>query len=195
MQDIIFATNNAHKVQEIRNRAEGFINIISLHEAGIHQTIPEPYDTLKENASAKSHYIYKRLQKNCFSEDTGLFVEALAGEPGVHSARYAGDDANDSENVEKLIKEMFGKENRRASFTTIISLILDGKEYFFEGTCAGRIVEIANGDMGFGYDPLFIPEGSEKTFGEMNMDEKNTFSHRRKAVDQLLDFLHKENHG
>ena len=189
MQEIIFATNNAHKVQEIRNRAEEFINIISLQEAGINETIPEPFETLKENASAKSQFIYERLHKNCFSEDTGLFVEALNGEPGVHSARYAGDDANDSANVEKLIRKMFGKENRRASFTTIISLIMEGKEYFFEGKCTGRIVEIANGDMGFGYDPVFIPDGSEKTFGEMNMDEKNKFSHRRKAVDQLLEFL------
>lgn len=189
MQETIFATNNAHKVQEIRNRAEEFINIISLQEAGIHETIPEPFETLKENASAKSQFIYERLHNNCFSEDTGLFVETLDGEPGVHSARYAGEDANDSANVEKLIRKMFGKENRQASFTTIISLIMEGKEYFFEGKCTGRIVEIANGDMGFGYDPVFIPDGSEKTFGEMNMDEKNKFSHRRKAVDQLLEFL------
>ncbi len=189
MQDIIFSTNNAHKVQEIRNRAQDFINIISLQEAGIHETIPEPFDTLKENASAKSHFIFERLHKNCFSEDTGLFVEALNGEPGVHSARYAGDTANDSANLEKLIRKMFGKENRQASFTTIISLIIKGKEYFFEGKCRGRIAEIANGDMGFGYDSVFIPDGSEKTFGEMNMDEKNKFSHRRKAVDQLLEFL------
>ncbi len=132
------------------------------------------------------------MHKNCFSEDTGLFVEALDGEPGVHSARYAGDDANDSANVEKLIHKMFGKENRKASFITIISLMLEGKEYFFEGRCTGHIVEIANGDMGFGYDPVFMPDGSNKTFGEMNMDEKNEFSHRRKAVDQLLSFLEKE---
>lgn len=192
MLEIIFATNNAHKVQEIRNRTEGFLKVISLKEAGIHETIPEPFNTLKENASAKSKFIYKRLHKNCFSEDTGLFVEALDGEPGVHSARYAGDDANDSANVEKLIHKMFGKENRKASFITIISLMLEGKEYFFEGKCTGHIVEIANGDMGFGYDPVFMPDGSNKTFGEMNMDEKNEFSHRRKAVDQLLSFLEKE---
>ena len=134
------------------------------------------------------------MQKNCFSEDTGLFVEALNGEPGVHSARYAGDTANDSANLKKLIHKMFGKENRKASFTTIISLILEGKEYFFEGKCTGNIVEIANGDMGFGYDPVFMPDGSDKTFGEMNMDEKNAFSHRRKAVDLLLNFLQEVNH-
>lgn len=195
MLEIIFATNNAHKVQEIRNRTEGFLQITALKEAGINETIPEPFNTLKENASAKSTFIYERLKKNCFSEDTGLFVDALNGEPGVHSARYAGDDVNDSENVKKLMHKMFGKENRKASFTTIISLIVDGKEYFFEGKCTGHIVEIANGEMGFGYDPVFMPDGSDKTFGEMNLDEKNEFSHRRKAVDQLISFLQKEIDG
>ncbi|MBS1730366.1 MAG: RdgB/HAM1 family non-canonical purine NTP pyrophosphatase [Bacteroidetes bacterium] len=189
MRKILFATNNAHKIQEAQYRIGSIFQVISLKEVGINETIPEPYDTLKENASAKSQYIYNKLHQNCFSEDTGLFVEALHGEPGVHSARYAGEQARDTANLEKLVHKMYGKENRKAHFSTIISLIMDGKEYFFEGHCKGNIVEIANGKMGFGYDPVFKPEGSEKTFGEMDIDEKNEFSHRRKALDLLIDFL------
>lgn len=186
---LIFATNNQHKVEEIRKVIGNLFTILTLKEAGIDMDIPEPYDTLEANASAKSATIYQLTGQNCFSEDSGLLVAALNGEPGVKSARYAGDTRDFQANIDKLMHHMKGQTNRAAAFTTVISLILDGKEYLFEGTCKGNIALSQRGAGGFGYDPVFIPDGSNRTFAEMSLEEKNAISHRRKATDQLIAFL------
>lgn len=189
MHTLIFATNNQHKVDEIKSIPEINYNIISLKEAGINIDIPEPYDTLEENASEKSRVIYKLTGKDCFSEDTGLEVEALNGEPGVKSARYAGEGRAFEKNIEKLLANLHGIENRNARFRAVLSLILNGTEYKFEGICKGTILAYTKGEGGFGYDPIFLPSGAEKTFAEMNMEEKNRYSHRKKAMDKLVDFF------
>ena len=191
MDTIIFATNNLHKVEEVRAVLGKRFNIITLKEAGIDIDIPEPHDTLEANATEKSKTIYEITNKNCFSEDTGLEVEALNGEPGVKSARYAGESRSFDDNIEKLLTNLKTAKNKTARFRTVISLILDGKEFFFEGICPGRIISERRGNNGFGYDPVFIPTGSDKTFAEMNMAEKNKFSHRKKAMEKLIFFLNK----
>ena len=191
MDTLIFATNNQHKVDEMRSILGADFNIISLKDAGIDIDIPEPHDTLEANASEKSGTIHRLTKKDCFSEDTGLEVTALNGAPGVKSARYAGDANDFGKNVEKLLLDMQGIDKREARFRTIISLILDDKEYLFEGICNGRIIEEKRGSLGFGYDPVFVPDGSEKTFSEMEMAEKNLFSHRKKAMEKLISFLKK----
>ena len=192
---LIFATNNEHKVQEIRKVIGSRFNMITLKEAGIDIDIPEPHDTLEANATEKSKTIHALTKQNCFSEDTGLEVEALNREPGVKSARYAGDTRNFQDNIDKLLLNLEAKENRKAQFRTVISLILDNTEYLFEGICKGKIIEDQKGVEGFGYDPVFVPDGSQKTFAEMSMEEKNIFSHRRKATDKLIAFLHRHNAG
>lgn len=192
MTTLIFATNNQHKVNEIRTVLNNGINIITLKEAGIHIDIPEPYDTLEENAVTKAATIHQLTQQNCFSEDTGLEVNALNGEPGVKSARYAGDEKNFQKNIDKLLLNLNGKTNREARFRTVICLIWNEQQYLFDGICEGKIIEESKGDEGFGYDPVFIPNGSNKTFAEMTMEEKNIFSHRRKATEKLVNFLNKE---
>jgi XTP/dITP diphosphohydrolase len=186
---IIFATNNLHKIEEIKKIVPHDFNIITLKEAGINQDIPEPFDTLEENAKEKSSVIYQLTQQNCFSEDTGLEVEAINGAPGVKSARYAGDGRNFEDNINKLLQNMQGKTNRSARFRTVISLIWNEEEHYFEGICKGSIIDAPRGEQGFGYDPVFVPEGSNKTFAEMSLEEKNTFSHRRKVTDKLVQFL------
>jgi XTP/dITP diphosphohydrolase len=186
---LIFATNNQHKVDEIRSVLDETLRIITLKDAGIEKDIPEPYDTLEENASAKSRTIYEMTGLNCFSEDTGLEVSSLNGEPGVKSARYASDSRSFDANIEKLLANLAGKTDREARFRTVISLLIAGKETFFEGICEGRIIEEKRGNMGFGYDPVFIPVGSDRTFAEMGMEEKNQFSHRKKATEKLVAFL------
>ncbi|MFZ1527392.1 MAG: RdgB/HAM1 family non-canonical purine NTP pyrophosphatase [Ferruginibacter sp.] len=194
MISLIFATNNQNKVTEIRSVLGNDFSIVTLKEAGIHIDIPEPHDTLEANAKEKSSVIHTLTSKNCFSEDTGLEVEALNGEPGVRSARYAGDEADFKKNIEKLLQQMKGKSNRQARFRTVISLILDNSEYFFEGICHGMITEAEAGENGFGYDPVFIPNGASKTFAQMSMEEKNGYSHRKKATAKLIAFL-KEKYG
>ena len=194
---LIFATNNQHKVDEIRSVIGDSIEIISLNQAGIDIDVPEPFNTLEENASNKSRTIYEMERANpavtgCFSEDTGLEVEALYGEPGVKSARYAGGEREFDKNIEKLLKKLEGATNRRAKFRTVISLIIDGKENLFEGICEGTIGFDKKGDQGFGYDPVFVPDGSIHTFAEMPMAEKNQFSHRKKATDKLIAYLSNE---
>lgn len=186
---LIFATNNQHKVDEIRSIVGNDLEIITLKEAGIDIDIPEPYDTLEENASGKSKTIFEMTGTSCFSEDTGLEVAALNGEPGVKSARYAGDNRAFDANIEKLLSNLAGKLDRTARFRTVISLLIDGAETKFEGICDGQIIDNKRGGQGFGYDPVFIPTGSTKTFAEMNMDEKNQFSHRKKATEKLVAFL------
>ncbi|MFZ9387095.1 MAG: RdgB/HAM1 family non-canonical purine NTP pyrophosphatase [Chitinophagaceae bacterium] len=186
---LIFATQNRHKADEIRSVLSPGLEIITLQEAGIFDDIPEPFDTLEANASAKSRTIYEKTGQNCFSEDTGLEVMALHGEPGVKSARYAGDDRSPEANIEKLLSNLAGMTDRRARFRTVISLLIDGRETLFEGSCEGRIIGEKRGFQGFGYDPVFIPDGSEATFAEMGMPEKNRYSHRKKAVEKLVAFL------
>ena len=189
MTSLIFATNNKHKVEEIRSALAGRFRIIPLSEAGIDRDIPEPHDTLGENASEKSSVIHALTGADCFSEDSGLEVNALGGAPGVHSARYAGEPSDAGANIRKLLHAMDGIDDRSARFRTIISLILEGKEYTFEGECPGKITLDIDGDGGFGYDPVFIPEGADRTFARMTIDQKNRFSHRRKALDAMLSFL------
>lgn len=186
---LIFASNNPHKLQELRSAIGSNLEIISLKEAGIFQDLPEPFPTLKENARSKARFINNLTGENCFSEDTGLEVDALGGEPGVHSARYAGEPPDPANNVRKLLRAMADSTNRRARFTTIICLILHYKEYFFEGRCEGEILRSPFGSGGFGYDPVFQPDGADKCFAEMSEEEKNMFSHRRKAGDLLIAFL------
>jgi XTP/dITP diphosphohydrolase len=187
---LIFASNNPHKLQEFQIAIGSRVEIISLEEAGIREEIPEPFDTLKENAQVKAQTIHRLTGgENCFSEDTGLEVDALGGQPGVHSARYAGEPVSYLNNTNKLLRVMDGFSNRRARFITVICLILQGREYFFEGRCEGQILPATAGGAGFGYDPVFSPEGSHKSFAEMTPEEKNIFSHRRKAGDLLIAFL------
>ena len=188
---LLFATNNRHKIQEIQSAIGDTIQIRGLEDAGIFIDIPEPYDTLHENAAEKSSTIYALTGMSCFSEDTGLEVNALNGEPGVRSARYAG-SRSDDENITRLLVNLEGKDDRTAQFRTVISLIWKGKQHFFEGICKGRIILVRKGANGFGYDPVFIPDGSEKTFAEMNVEEKNRFSHRKKAAMQLVLFLQQQ---
>ena len=189
MKDLIFATNNQHKVDEMRTVLGNNFDIITLREAGIDINIPEPYDTLEANASEKSRVICNLTNKDCFSEDTGLEVKALNGEPGVKSARYAGEGRSFANNIEKLLKNLKEKTDRSARFRTIISLRLNGKEFLFEGICEGDITDHVSGKKGFGYDSVFRPAGSECTFAEMDMEEKNVYSHRRKAMDKMIMFL------
>ena len=191
MNKLIFATNNKNKVEEIRKVIGNRFEIITLEEAGILIDIPEPHNTIEENADEKSNFIYTLTQQNCFGEDTGLEIEALNNEPGVMSARYAGEEKSHEKNIEKVLQKLKGVKNRNAQFKTIISLILNGKQYRFEGLCKGTIIEMPRGENGFGYDPIFIPDRSDKTFAEMDLTEKSIFSHRRKATDQLISFLNK----
>jgi XTP/dITP diphosphohydrolase len=190
MNTLIFATNNQNKVDEIRKVLGNIFEVITLKEAGINIDIPEPHSTLEENAAEKSNTIYSLTGKDCFSEDTGLEVETLNREPGVKSARYAGDNRSDTDNIEKLLSNLINETNRRAQFRTVISLIVKGVEHQFEGICIGTIIDKQRGEKGFGYDPVFVPDGSEKTFAEMSMEEKNKYSHRKKATQKLIDFLH-----
>ncbi len=189
MYTLVFATNNQHKVDEIQSLVGFDFKIIPLKEAGITIDIPEPHDTLKENAAEKARTIHMLTQKNCFSEDTGLEIDFLHGAPGVKSARYAGEDRDFQANIDKVLHELNNTTNRAAQFRTVICLIWENKEYYFEGICKGAITTEMNGEKGFGYDPIFIPTGSTKSFAAMTMDEKNSFSHRQKAVTQLFSFL------
>ena len=186
---LIFATNNQHKVDEIRSVLKGPLELITLKEAGLDIEIPEPYDTLEENARTKSSTIFNMTGTDCFSEDTGLEVEALGGEPGVKSARYAGEGRSFEANIDKLLEKMQGVSDRRARFRTVISLLINGQETLFEGICEGRIIGERRGNNGFGYDPVFVPDGSALSFAEMDMEGKNRFSHRKKATQKLVAFL------
>jgi XTP/dITP diphosphohydrolase len=186
---LIFATNNQHKADEIRHAIGGRFELLTLRESGIDIDIPEPHDTLEANATEKSRTIFSITHTSCFSEDTGLEVYALNGEPGVKSARYSGDDKSPEKNIDKLLVNLEGKPDTRARFRTVISLILEGKETLFEGICEGHIIRERRGAQGFGYDPVFVPDGADKTFAEMSLAEKDRFSHRAKATQKLVTFL------
>lgn len=190
---LIFATNNQHKVNEIQPLVGNDFELITLKDAGIDTDIPEPFDSLEENASHKSKTIYNLTGLNCFSEDTGLEVPSLNGEPGVKSARYSGEEKSFDKNIDKLLNKLQSKTDRKARFRTVISLLMEDKEIQFEGICDGYIIESRQGNEGFGYDPVFVPLGSDITFAQMSMEEKNKFSHRRKAVDKLVNYLRKIN--
>ena len=190
MKKLVFATNNAHKLEEIRAILGNKVEILSLNDINCHADIPETADTLQGNAALKAQYIYKNYGLDCFADDTGLEVEALNGAPGIYSARYAGGEGHDSEaNMKKLLSEMQDKDNRKARFRTVICLIEGGEEHFFEGIVNGSIIRERKGGAGFGYDPVFMPDGYSETFAEMGNDEKNKISHRARAVKKLCEYL------
>lgn len=189
MQQLVFATNNAHKLQEVAAKIEGRIKLLSLNDINCHDDIAETGTTFKENASIKSNHIYNKYHLNCFGDDSGLEIDALNGEPGVYSARYAGEHGNHAANNQKVLQAMQGGANRSARFKTVISLLWNGSEHFFEGTVEGIIKTELSGTAGFGYDPIFQPDGYAITFAEMSLDQKNSISHRAKAMEKLLAFL------
>jgi XTP/dITP diphosphohydrolase len=186
---LVVATNNAHKLEEISAILGNEMELLSLKDIHCNADIPETADTLEGNARQKAMYIHENYGMDCFADDTGLEVEALNGAPGVFSARYAGDGHDSEANMQKLLKELEGKENRKAQFRTAICLIMEGKEYLFEGIVKGHIIEEKRGGAGFGYDPIFVPEGYNQTFAELGNDVKNTISHRARAVEKLCTFL------
>ena len=186
---IVFATNNAHKLDEVRQVVGHSFEIVSLRECGITEDIPENEPSLEGNALSKARYIHARTGLDCFADDTGLEVDALGGEPGVRSARYATDGHDDEANKRLLLERLSGTENRAAQFRTAVALILDGEEYLFEGIVRGEIATEQHGEGGFGYDPLFYPEGGDRTFAQMSGEEKNAISHRGRAVRKLAEFL------
>ena len=199
MKELVFATHNSHKAEEIQSILEGIYRIIDLKQLGFTENVPEDKDTLEGNASMKAQYIFKIFSKDCFADDTGLEVDCLNGAPGVFSARYAemsGDrPVNESiseANIRKLLKQMEGEKNRKARFRTAICLILDRKEHFFVGVVEGVITTEKMGEKGFGYDPVFLPDGSNLTFAEMSLAEKNIISHRARAVSGLVKFLQED---
>ena len=187
---LVFATNNAHKLEEIRAMLGSAMQVLSLKDIGCEADIPETADTLEGNARLKAEFVYNRYGLDCFADDTGLEAEALNGAPGVYSARYAGGEGHDSEaNMHKLLHELEGKENRRARFRTAICLIEGGEEHLFEGIVNGSIISQKQGTSGFGYDPVFVPDGYTQTFAQMGNDEKNCISHRARAVQKLCQYL------
>ena len=189
---LVVATNNAHKLEEIAAILGNEMELLSLKDIQCNVDIPETANTLEGNARQKAMYIYENYGMDCFADDTGLEVEALDGAPGVFSARYAGDGHDSEANMLKLLAELDGKENRKAQFRTAICLIMHGKEYLFEGIVKGIIIKEKRGNTGFGYDPIFVPEGHSLTFAELGNDIKNTISHRARAVEKLCQFLQKE---
>ncbi|WP_321478825.1 non-canonical purine NTP diphosphatase [uncultured Bacteroides sp.] len=186
---LVFATNNIHKIEEVSSILNDKIELLSLKDIHCNVDIPETANTFEGNALLKAEYIYDNYQLNCFGDDSGLEIEALNNEPGVYSARYAGEDKNSLANMQKVLSVMEGEKNRKAQFRTVISLILNGKKYFFEGTIKGEIITKERGESGFGYDPIFVPEGYNKTFAELGNEVKNKISHRAQAVDKLCKFI------
>ena len=186
---IVFATNNINKLNEIRNLAPQYLKILSLEDIKCFNDLPEDQDTIEGNALQKASYVYNNYGYNCFADDTGLEIDSLNGRPGVYSARYAGIDCNSENNISKVLLELKDFHNRKAKFRTIISLILDGNKYIFNGECNGEISCKKKGINGFGYDPIFVPEGFDKTFAQMTIYEKGKISHRGLAVSKLIRFL------
>jgi len=189
MEQLVFATNNHHKLQEVAAKIKGRIKLLSLDDIGCYDDIPEIGNTFRENASAKSHHVHNKYKLNCFGDDSGLEVNALNGEPGVHSARYCGQYGNHDANIAKVLSNLGASTDRKARFRTVISLIWNNEEHIFEGAIEGNIRYERAGKAGFGYDPIFEPKGYNITFAEMSLDEKNSISHRAKAVEQLIAFL------
>ncbi len=186
---IVFATNNLHKLDEIRKISKGQLEILSLADINCHEDIPETGDTLQENALIKAQFVKDKFGLDCFADDTGLEVQALNNAPGIYSSRFAGENCDPEDNMRKLLHDLNGIINRNARFRTVIALFLNGKEYFFEGEIAGEIIEEKRGTNGFGYDPIFMPRGFDKTFGQLSDDIKNSLSHRAIATQKLVAFL------
>lgn len=189
MKQIVFATNNKHKLDEVRAIVGIYFDVLSLSDIGCHEDIPETGDTFEENAIMKARYIKEKYGYDCFADDSGLEVTALNNAPGVFSARYAGEPSNSLRNIEKLMQNMQGIADRSARFRTCIALLYAGEEYIFEGCIEGSIIDTLRGENGFGYDPLFMPQGYDITFAEMSSDEKNKISHRAIATKRLVEFL------
>lgn len=189
LKKLVFASNNKHKLEEARAILGDKFEVVSLEEIGCHDEIPETADTLEGNALIKARWVKDRYGFDCFADDTGLMVEALDGGPGVYSARYAGEHCSFADNVNKMLREMEGKENRKAYFATVIALILNGKTEIFEGRVDGYIATEPSGNGGFGYDPIFIAEETGRSFAEMTADEKNAISHRGRAMRRLVEYL------
>ena len=190
---LVFASNNKNKIQEIQALVPNTIQIVSLEDIGCTEDIPETADTIEGNAILKANYVTSNYGYDCFADDTGLEVEALNGAPGVYSARYAGEQKDANDNMDKLLSELKDKSNRKANFKTVIALNLNGKQNLFTGIINGKIIEEKIGTNGFGYDPIFVADGFEKTFAELTMEEKSTISHRGIAVKELILFLQKQN--
>lgn len=187
---LVFATNNRHKLEEVVAKINNDIHLLTLEDIGCKEDIEETGTTFIQNASIKSHYVYDNYQLNSFGDDSGLIVDALNGEPGVYSARYAGEHGNHTANINKVLEKLQGVENRSARFISVISLIWNGDEHFFEGIAEGTLRHHPTGTGGFGYDPIFQPDGYQITFAEMSLEEKNKISHRAKAMEKLIFFLH-----
>ena len=188
---LVFATNNPNKLSEIRSLVPNGIEILSLKDINCLEELPETQNTLLGNSLQKAKYIFDNFRYNCFADDTGLEIDILNGEPGVYSARYAGEKCNAEDNINKVIDKLAGEENRKAKFRTVIALIIHGEEHLFEGECQGSITKNKSGELGFGYDPIFMPLGYDITFAEMTKDEKGKISHRGKSVERLVRFLHR----
>lgn len=189
---IVFATNNKHKLSEIREIMGSKYEVLSLNDINCYEEIEETAETIEGNALLKAHFISEKYGYDCFADDTGLEVEALNGAPGVYSARYAGENHDSEANMNKLLKELRGMENRKSRFLTVIALVIKGKTITFEGIINGNIIDYPIGDNGFGYDPIFMPENSNKTFAQMTSEEKNLISHRAIATKKLIEYLKKE---
>ena len=189
---LVFATNNPNKLAEIRMLVPSSIEILSLKDINCHEELPETSDTLEDNAAQKAFYVFDNYGYNCFADDTGLEIDVLDGRPGVYSARYAGEQCIAEDNMQKVLAEMKGEENRDACFRTIISLVIDGKEFQFEGMVEGQIIPEKWGDKGFGYDPIFLADGFDESFAQMSIQQKNEISHRGLAVKKLIAFLKKK---
>lgn len=187
--ELVFATNNKHKLEELQAILGDKIKLLSLKDIACFEDIPEEQPTLEGNASQKAFYVYNKFGYNCFADDTGLEIEALNGEPGVYSARYAGEESNSEANMNKVLNKLGKIEIRNARFRTVISLILEGEEKQFEGIVEGEILKVKRGGSGFGYDPIFQPNGFDETFAEMNLENKNKISHRGRAVQKLIQYL------
>ncbi|HSO88825.1 MAG TPA: non-canonical purine NTP diphosphatase [Draconibacterium sp.] len=187
--ELVFATNNKHKLEELQAILGNRIRLLSLNDIGCNEEIPEDQETLEGNASQKAFYIYNKFGYNCFADDTGLEIESLDGEPGVYSARYAGDEKSAEANMNKVLDKLIKIKNRNARFRTVISLVINGVEKQFEGVVEGQILNEKRGGSGFGYDPIFQPEGFSQTFAEMNLTDKNKISHRGRAVEKLVTYL------
>lgn len=186
---LVFATNNPHKLEEIQSLLGSSLKLLSLSDIGCYNEIPETGNTLEANARQKAQYVYEHYNINCFADDTGLEIDALDGEPGVYSARYAGNEKDAEANMTKVLVKLDGVEDRSARFRTVISLIIDGKEQQFEGYVNGQILASRSGNEGFGYDPIFKPDGYDVSFAEMSLEEKNKISHRGRAIEKLIKYL------
>ncbi len=189
MIELVFATNNKHKLAEIQATVGDHFKLLSLQDIGCNEEIPEDQDTLEGNASQKAFFIYNKYGYNCFADDTGLEIEALDGEPGVYSARYAGETKNPEANIDKVLGKLAKIKTRKARFRTVISLVINGAEHQFEGIVDGEILKERQGNSGFGYDPVFLPDGFSQSFAEMSLQDKNQISHRGRAVAKLAEFL------